>query len=322
MSLRPVDDPDPLLEFSDEAGVAGPSAPPPGPALQPVAATEDRSPIQQPPEFDRDLIARVETLERDLDRSKNQVAALKTELATLVRAVADIRKQPIPPSLTLPKLPPARVVAARTPKIAGLILGTMLAVGGWMYLSNDTDVSIAAPASDTAGLAPNATSAAESYAGGLAPNVAPVAESYAGGLAPNVARAAERSDRAQSDTAGLAPKVASVRESNNRGQPPKVAARAARNGRGQPADVVRAANADVVRAAKFVGTLSIDADPGGEVFINRQSAGHTPLRLTNLRAGSHLIWVERDGYRRWTRVVQVPADRVTRLSAELEPLAR
>jgi hypothetical protein len=45
------------------------------------------------------------------------------------------------------------------------------------------------------------------------------------------------------------------------------------------------------------------------------------LRLTNLRAGSHLIWVERDGYRRFTRVVPVPADRVTRLFADLEPIA-
>jgi hypothetical protein len=56
------------------------------------------------------------------------------------------------------------------------------------------------------------------------------------------------------------------------------------------------------------------------VFLDRQKAGITPLRLTNLRAGSHLIWIERDGYRRFTRVVQVPSDRVTRLSAELEPI--
>jgi len=75
------------------------------------------------------------------------------------------------------------------------------------------------------------------------------------------------------------------------------------------------------QAPRYVGTLSIDAEPGGEVFVNRQSAGHTPLRLTSLRAGSHLIWVERDGYRRFTRVVQVPADRVTRLFADLEPIA-
>jgi hypothetical protein len=76
-----------------------------------------------------------------------------------------------------------------------------------------------------------------------------------------------------------------------------------------------------LKAPFYVGTLSIDADPGGDVFIDRENAGHTPLRLTNLRAGSHLIWVERDGYRRWTRVVPVPADRITRLSAELEPIA-
>ena len=76
-----------------------------------------------------------------------------------------------------------------------------------------------------------------------------------------------------------------------------------------------------LEATRYVGTLSIDSSPGGEVFLNRKSAGHTPLRLTNLRAGSHLIWIEREGYRRWTGVVQVPADRVSRLSAELEPIA-
>ncbi len=70
---------------------------------------------------------------------------------------------------------------------------------------------------------------------------------------------------------------------------------------------------------KYVGTLSIDSTPGGEVFIDRKSAGRTPLRVGSLRAGSHLIWVEREGYRRWTRVVQVQSDRVSRVSADLEP---
>ena len=69
----------------------------------------------------------------------------------------------------------------------------------------------------------------------------------------------------------------------------------------------------------YVGTLSIDADPPGDVFIDRKPAGKTPMRAENLKAGSHLIWIERDGYRRFTRVVQVPADRVSRLVADLEP---
>ena len=70
----------------------------------------------------------------------------------------------------------------------------------------------------------------------------------------------------------------------------------------------------------YVGTLSVDAVPaGGEVFINRKSVGKTPARITGLRAGSHLVWIERDGYRLFTRVVTVPADKVTRVSVALEP---
>jgi hypothetical protein len=75
------------------------------------------------------------------------------------------------------------------------------------------------------------------------------------------------------------------------------------------------------RRVAYFGALSVDAQPGGEVFLDRASVGHTPLRLNNLKAGSHLIWVERDGYRRFTRVIEVPADRVTRLFADLEPLS-
>ena len=71
----------------------------------------------------------------------------------------------------------------------------------------------------------------------------------------------------------------------------------------------------------YTGTLSIDAAPDAEVFIDRQPAGRTPLRMQRLKAGSHLVWIERDGYLRWTRVVQVPADRETRLSADLELIA-
>lgn len=69
---------------------------------------------------------------------------------------------------------------------------------------------------------------------------------------------------------------------------------------------------------EYVGTLTVDAVPGGEVFINRKSVGKTPVRLTGLRAGSHLVWIERDGYRLWTRVVLVPADTVTHVNASLE----
>jgi hypothetical protein len=71
----------------------------------------------------------------------------------------------------------------------------------------------------------------------------------------------------------------------------------------------------------YVGSLSIDASPGGDVFVDRKHAGPTPLRLDNLRAGSHLVWIEREGYRRWTKVVQVPADQISRVFADLESIA-
>ena len=80
--------------------------------------------------------------------------------------------------------------------------------------------------------------------------------------------------------------------------------------------------ASPLRHAIYRGTLTIGSDrPGAHVFINRQPVGIAPVRVRNLRAGSHLVWVEREGYRRWTRVVTVPAEQVTRVEADLEPIA-
>ena len=72
--------------------------------------------------------------------------------------------------------------------------------------------------------------------------------------------------------------------------------------------------------AIYKGALTVRADsPGATVFVNRRKVGTAPVRVNNLRAGAHLVWVENDGYRRWTRVVTVPAETVTRVDADLEP---
>jgi PEGA domain len=82
----------------------------------------------------------------------------------------------------------------------------------------------------------------------------------------------------------------------------------------------KASTARATEPTVYKGTLSVNADrPGATVFVNRKSVGTAPVRVRNLRAGSHLVWVESDGYRRWTRVVTVPAERVTRVSVDLEP---
>lgn len=283
MPLRPVDDSDPLLAFDNERGAAESSAPPLEPGVQPVAAAADPSPIQQPPASHTALAAKVESLERELDQSKSQVSTLQSEMATLVRTIADIRRQRSQPPAAIPALKSrARLAAA----VAGLAIGITLGVGGWLYFESAGDVSIASPATPVSAQSVSA----EGYVRGLAPNVAPTPEGYVQGLAPNVARTPVRYER---------------------GQPPDVAP-APKAPKAPPAPP----------APRYVGTLSIDADPGGDVFVDRKPAGRTPLRLPNLRAGSHLIWIERDGYRRFTRVVQVPSDRVTRVSAELEPIVR
>jgi hypothetical protein len=70
---------------------------------------------------------------------------------------------------------------------------------------------------------------------------------------------------------------------------------------------------------RYVGALTVDSVPAGSaVFVDRQHVGETPLALKQLRAGSHVVRVERDGYDRWTTAVQVAADRQTRVSARLQ----
>ena len=51
--------------------------------------------------------------------------------------------------------------------------------------------------------------------------------------------------------------------------------------------------------------------------MNRERVGETPLTLPDLRAGSRVIWVESDGYQRWSSGVLVPAEKQTRLSVKL-----
>jgi hypothetical protein len=68
----------------------------------------------------------------------------------------------------------------------------------------------------------------------------------------------------------------------------------------------------------FRGTLVIESDPiGATVFVNRERVGETPLTLPDLRVGSRVVWLESDGYQRWSAGVRVSADQRTRLSVKL-----
>jgi len=56
------------------------------------------------------------------------------------------------------------------------------------------------------------------------------------------------------------------------------------------------------------------------VFVDQQHVGETPLQMKGLRAGSHVIWIEHEGYQRWTAAVLVSADKETRVNAGLQPV--
>lgn len=75
-----------------------------------------------------------------------------------------------------------------------------------------------------------------------------------------------------------------------------------------------------MRPEVFTGDLEIESDPAGAtVLIDRRQVGKTPLRLHNVRIGSHVIWIERYGYRRSTRFVTVTAETKVQVRSALEP---
>jgi hypothetical protein len=71
-------------------------------------------------------------------------------------------------------------------------------------------------------------------------------------------------------------------------------------------------------SARFNGRLIITSEPtGATVLINQRPVGVTPLDLSRYPASSYAVWVQQEGYQRWTAGVSVPANAVTRVRAQL-----
>lgn len=223
---------------------------------------------------------RIDLLEHTIDQTQRDLAQIRSEIATLVGAVEDMKKQnsrrsgvrmPAPPAGN----PWARIVAATLGVTLGIVIGGLV----WMQLGAAKPVPVGAVPQEQE---PAATPAEA----GPRTDTAPVTP-----VAPAPTQAAPAREQAP---------VTKTRDQQSTSKP---------------------SSPEGSAPVAYFGSLSVDANPLGEVFLNRQDAGRTPLRLDKLRAGSHLVWIERDGYQRWTRVVEVRADRSTHLSAELEPLA-
>ncbi|HYE87410.1 MAG TPA: PEGA domain-containing protein [Vicinamibacterales bacterium] len=201
------------------------------------------------------LKTRIEQLERTSEKTAKHIAALTSDVATLVSAHKDMRSRLNHSAIKPPEPPRAR--RALTAAAIGVALGIGSSV--WFWSLPPADSSSSAAAQSVEGVA-----------------------------------VADQPSTPSSPVPAVAPPP--VRDDSSSAR-------------------------STARAPIYQGTLSIDASPPAQVFINRRPAGRTPLRLSDLKAGSHLVWLQRDGYRRFTRVVTVPADRVTRVSATLDPIA-
>ena len=119
-----------------------PRIPQPNPLLRQKCAAAAASAGRRPAKG----IARVNQLERALEEdSKRQVSTLKSEVATLVRALGDIKKPMSRPDATPPR---ATRSGMRTvwPRPWASVIGLGFGILAWVYLTADADTTIAAPA--------------------------------------------------------------------------------------------------------------------------------------------------------------------------------
>jgi PEGA domain len=81
---------------------------------------------------------------------------------------------------------------------------------------------------------------------------------------------------------------------------------------------LQASNSSVDRS-KFFGSVSVASQPAGaQVVIDGRPVGVTPFQ-SEVRAGSHVVRVELDGYSRWSASVQVITAQTLSLLATLQP---
>jgi hypothetical protein len=67
------------------------------------------------------------------------------------------------------------------------------------------------------------------------------------------------------------------------------------------------------------GSLFVDSrPPGTSVFLDNKMIGTTPLLVQSVPAGSHSVRLEREGYRRWSTMVDIGAGERSRVTGSLE----
>ena len=74
-------------------------------------------------------------------------------------------------------------------------------------------------------------------------------------------------------------------------------------------------------AQAFSGSIYVDSRPrGATVFINGKPMGVTPLRVPEMRIGSHVVRLELADHRTWSSTARVTAGAEVRVTGSLEPM--
>jgi hypothetical protein len=74
-------------------------------------------------------------------------------------------------------------------------------------------------------------------------------------------------------------------------------------------------------AGTGTGTLSVTSSPAGAtVYIDDTLRGASPVTISNLPAGSHMLRLEREGYQTMSVPIDIPAGRTTEYVTSLVPV--
>ena len=99
----------------------------------------------------------------------------------------------------------------------------------------------------------------------------------------------------------------------------RVPAQPAAPPRQRPRPTGRAAQRAPAAAAEAQGSLTVAADPFGEVYVDGADAGQTPLIEYAVKPGRHTIRIEHPGFKTVTETVQVDANNTVRKRYTLLP---
>jgi eukaryotic-like serine/threonine-protein kinase len=231
-----------------------------------------------------------------------------------------------PPRLTpayRPPLPPPRRSSPATVLVATLALVALAVAGGYYAASRYLGGGTAAPAATPAPAAPVGDTGAP-QGGAATPSLPPeptlpVAEPPAAG-ATSGAPAPSGTPPSGSPAASAPPKASSA-SPKAESSPPRSEAAGTRASAAKPKAPARTAAAPPARRtpAVFEGSLSIvSRPPGARVFLDGHPVGTTPMTLSKVSAGSHVVRLQSDGYLTWSAAIQVAAAQQNYVRASLD----